>query len=386
MIEYLREQYLVTVCAYSCSWCLTMAGVEAARATTLGPPGRSLSLVDSAAFTQQRDYQSIEREVPEAAVPAPANPRVCYQKGTCREHLVYFCALSVGSYVGVLARIYLAELAQWNGLPLFPSFYAEVVGTTIMGLAISHKKLLEGGHKALYQAIATGLCGSITTFSSWNFEAASVLLQLDREEPDNAARIIGWATILLLGLGMPFAALCFGKHLSLLSPWSDQRVGDKLPYEAGSLCHTITNITIVGVWVCSTTLIVVLPYQFNQFELLFSFVLASAGTYTRWHLAPLNSLITNFKLGTMVANVLGSWILGGTAVVWRRFEGTFNDMIWAVLSGIATGFCGCLTTVSTFAVELTVLTIRGSYFYSLCSIILAQVGLIVIQGAYEWTK
>ena len=363
-----------------------MAGVKTARVANLGAPGGSLRLADSAAFTQQRDYQSIEREVPEAVLPPPAKTKACYQRGTCGEHVVYFCALSVASYAGVLARIYLAELARWNGLPLFPSFYAEVVGTAIMGVTISHKKLLERGHKALYQAIATGLCGSITTFSSWNSEAASALLQLDRRVPDHAARIIGWATILLLGFGMPFAALCFGKHLSLLSPWSNGRAGDEQPHEAGIFCHTIADTAIVGVWVCSTILIILLPFHFNQFHLLFSFVLASAGAYTRWHLAPLNSLISNFKLGTMVANVLGSWILGATAVMLKHFEGDISDLSEAALTGVATGFCGCLTTVSTFAVELTLLTTRGSYFYGLSSIILAQVGLIVIQGGYEWTK
>ena len=361
-----------------------MAGVEAARAANLEPPGGSSSLVNYA-FIQRRNYQSIEREVPEAAVPSSTELQACCQKGTCR-HMVYFCALSVAAYAGVLIRIYLAKLAQWNSLPLFPSFYAEVVGTTIMGLTISHKKLLEGGHKALYQAIATGLCGSITTFSSWNSEATSVLLQLNREVPDNAARIIGWATILLMGLGMPFAALCFGKHLSLLSRWSDQRTGDIPPHEVGSLCHTFASTAFVGIWMCSTILVIVLPYQFDRFDLLFSFLLASAGAYTRLQLARLNSLTTNFKLGTMVSNVLGSWILGGIAVMKKHFADDISSMSQAALTGVATGFCGCLTTVSTFTVELTVLSIKGSYFYGLCSIALAQIGLIVIQGTYEWTK
>ena len=120
-----------------------MAGVEAARAANLEPPGGSSSLVNYA-FIQRRNYQSIEREVPEAAVPSSTKLQACCQKGTYK-HLVYFCALSVAAYAGVLIRIYLAKLAQWDSLPLFPSFYAEVVGTTIMGLTISHKKLLEGG-------------------------------------------------------------------------------------------------------------------------------------------------------------------------------------------------------------------------------------------------
>ncbi len=46
-------------------------------------------------------------------------------------------------------------------------------------MVISPKKLLEVKSKVIYQGIATGLCGSITTFSSGNLEALNVLVQVD---------------------------------------------------------------------------------------------------------------------------------------------------------------------------------------------------------------
>ena len=59
------------------------------------------------------------------------------------------------------------------------------------GFIISHKRVLEKNHGAVYQAIATGLYGSITTFSSWNSEATSVLIQANEYPPDNAQRVVG---------------------------------------------------------------------------------------------------------------------------------------------------------------------------------------------------
>ena len=94
-------------------------------------------LIISASCERPRDYQSIEREPPQRAAPLEetAVVPICkryFQKGTCWEHVIYLFALSVASYAGVIARIYLARLSQWDGVTLFPSLYAEMVGTVIM--------------------------------------------------------------------------------------------------------------------------------------------------------------------------------------------------------------------------------------------------------------
>ena len=316
----------------------------------------------------------------------------CYrQRASFTEHVIYFCALAVASYAGVVIRIYLAKLAQWNGVPLFPSLSAEVVGTAIMGFIGAHKGLLADNHKPVYQAIATGLCGSITTFSSWNSEAVEILLQVDHEEhPDNATRIIGWASTLILGVGMSIAALLFGRHLAHLSPRSDVRTtGENVReiHTSSKFFVKLEGALFVIAWSLLTCLIPILCYFLFRFELLFSIIFASIGTYVRWHLAPLNSLFKHFKLGTFLVNVGGSWILGATLVARKHLFSRLGEghVGLLVLSGMATGFCGCLTTVSTFAVELTSLSLVWSYVYAFSSILSAQLGLVVIRGVYQWT-
>lgn len=194
---------------------------------------------------------------------------------------------------------------------------------------------------------------------------------------------------MILGVGMPVGALLFGRHLSHLSPWSDHwQHGGNAGENRSTFLKFLEDISFFLLWILLTCLIVVLPYHFSWFDLMFSIIFASFGTYIHWHLAPLNSMFSKFKLGTFIVNVGGAWILGATFVTKRHFSNQLgaNHLGVQVLYGVATGFCGCLTTVSTFAVEITSVTLAWSYVYAVSSIISAQFGLIIVVGVYEWTR
>lgn len=335
---------------------------------------------DSLAAQELKDYSTIKQASDEPT----QKKQCCYrQKASPYEHIVYFCSLAVASYAGVFTRIYLMELVNWDGVPLFPSLYPQLVGTTIMGLVTSHKLLLTNSF--VYPALATGLCGSITTFSSWNSEAVSSLLQSGQAVPDNGVRVLGWVTTLLLGLGMSTGALTLGCHLATLSPWADVKQQNrklKSP-DPPSKSRLVEGGIFVCAWAVLTVLIIVLPYFLGRRDLVFSGLLATLGTYLRWHLSPLNSTFKSFKLGTFLANVAGAWLLGG--VVFAQGLFTEGALLHDILAGVAAGFCGSLTTVSTFAVELSGLPLRPSYVYAVSSIVLAQLGMVLVRGTLEWT-
>ena len=112
--------------------------------------------------------------------------------------------------------------------------------------------------------------------------------------------------------------------------------------------------------------------------LLFSF----PGTLSRYLLSIfLNPRLKLFPLGTFTANMVGTALLG-TFQVLRSIQhpGPLSVNACDVLQGLADGYCGCLTTVSTFAAEVDALPPRQAWLYALLSWLVGQILLAIILG------
>ena len=115
--------------------------------------------------------------------------------------------------------------------------------------------------------------------------------------------------------------------------------------------------------------------------LLFSF----PGTLTRYVLSIL--LNPRFKLlpvGTLVANEFGTSLLA----MFHALQGLRSPVspgACSILQGLDDGYCGCLTTVSTFVSELRVLGSRKGLLYGMVSIVVGQVLMVLILGSAVWT-
>lgn len=114
--------------------------------------------------------------------------------------------------------------------------------------------------------------------------------------------------------------------------------------------------------------------------LLFAF----PGTLTRYILSVrLNPLMKSMPLGTFVANSLGTALLG-TFHVLQSVPSHVSPNTCVILQGLSDGYCGCLTTVSTFAVEVRVLKGWRGFWYVLLSWTVGQLLLLVILGSSFW--
>jgi CrcB protein len=83
---------------------------------------------------------------------------------------------------------------------------------------------------------------------------------------------------------------------------------------------------------------------------------ASAGALLRWWLgAQLNSLFPAVPPGTLVANLLGSYVIGLAIAFFATYPAIPPE--WRLF--VITGFCGGLTTFSTFSAELVALLQQG---------------------------
>jgi fluoride exporter len=73
---------------------------------------------------------------------------------------------------------------------------------------------------------------------------------------------------------------------------------------------------------------------------------AAAGALLRWQLGVgMNSLLPNLPLGTLAANLIGGYIIGLAVAYFSQAPNIAPE--WRLL--IITGFCGGLTTFSTFS-------------------------------------
>jgi CrcB protein len=83
---------------------------------------------------------------------------------------------------------------------------------------------------------------------------------------------------------------------------------------------------------------------------------ASAGALLRWWLgAYLNSLLPAIPPGTLAANLIGAYVVGLAIALFATYPAISPE--WRLL--IITGFCGGLTTFSTFSAELVTLLQQG---------------------------
>jgi len=83
---------------------------------------------------------------------------------------------------------------------------------------------------------------------------------------------------------------------------------------------------------------------------------AALGAWLRWLLGLLlNALFPSVPPGTIAANLIGAYVIGAAIAWFAQAPGVAPE--WRLL--IITGFCGGLTTFSTFSAEIAVLFQQG---------------------------
>eukprot|EP01084_Bolivina_argentea_P163488 284413_1 len=126
--------------------------------------------------------------------------------------VIALLSISAMSGPGTLIRVVLVEM-MGDIVLLIPSLIPNFVGCFVMGF---HEGFAQSrSHKYVKIGISTGLCGSITTFSSFNFEVNILLIspnpQIGLYFASIAATFIGG--IILYFLGEFLSSIIFTKKL-----------------------------------------------------------------------------------------------------------------------------------------------------------------------------
>ena len=105
---------------------------------------------------------------------------------------------------------------------------------------------------------------------------------------------------------------------------------------------------------------------------------AALGALLRWGLGNrLNALFPSVPPGTLAANLIGGYVIGVAIAFFARYAAAAPE--WRLLW--ITGFCGGLTTFSTFSAELVTLLQQGRAGWALAATALHVVGSVAMTFA-----
>src|SRR3990167_9567421 len=102
---------------------------------------------------------------------------------------------------------------------------------------------------------------------------------------------------------------------------------------------------------------------------------SALGALLRWGLGTkLNSLFPDIPPGTLTANLIGGYIVGVAVAYFAQAPDITPE--WRLL--IITGFCGGLTTFSTFSAEVVTLLQQGRLSWAMSAIAIHVSGSLLL--------
>ncbi|SPQ22624.1 1bbff36b-2d54-4937-a164-057b9573b449 [Thermothielavioides terrestris] len=318
--------------------------------------------------------------------------------------------LTFFSILGTLARLGLQALTNYPGTPIiFPSIWPNFVGCLIMGYLSEDRMLFseaddqsppplppthdsdedaaaaiaaaKKAHAALkktiplYIGLATGFCGSLTSFSAF---IRDTFLALSNDLPASAAdpapRNDGYSVLAILAvplttLSLSLTGLFLGAHLAIaLAPFTPP-----LPRALLGPADRLVALLAWPAWLGAALLAAFPPAGHADWrgKAVFALVFAPLGCLARFYASlRLNGRVAAFPLGTFAVNVVGTGVLA---------------MAWDLAHSGADGFCGCLTTVSTWVAELASLRRRHAYVYGGASVLVGLAVAVAVMGGLRWS-
>lgn len=105
---------------------------------------------------------------------------------------------------------------------------------------------------------------------------------------------------------------------------------------------------------------------------------AASGALLRWQLgARLNSFASSIPPGTLLANLIGGYVVGIAVAYFAQTPNISPE--WRLF--IITGFCGGLTTFSTFSAEVVTLLQAGRLAWAIGSVATHMAGSLAATFA-----
>ncbi len=109
--------------------------------------------------------------------------------------------------------------------------------------------------------------------------------------------------------------------------------------------------------------------------LLAVFIGGGLGSVARWYVSmKMNGMTPVLPVGTLTVNLIGAFIIGLGIAIFSRL--THLDPVWKLL--LTTGFCGGLTTFSTFSLEVVYMLQDGRFAGAMLNMFLNLAGSLAM--------
>lgn len=354
-------------------------------------------------------------------------------------HLIFF------SIIGTLARLGVQWFSFYPGTPIVtPVIWANVGGSFLMGFLTEDRQLFRDEWMArerlhpeknknpfvgpgpgelsaaertkvkktvpLYVGLAVGFCGSFTSFSSFmrdvflalsnnlpapvNHPSTGTVTTSSEVSRNGGYSFLALLAIILATVALSLGALIVGAHTALALDKITPRIPSRFTRR---LLDPLMVFLGFGCWLGALFLAIWPPDRFRSTTetwrgtVLFPILFAPTGCLLRFYASvKLNALVPSFPLGTFAANMFGTAIQGMCYDIQHVGVG-INGSVGGglvgcqVLQGVQDGFCGCLTTVSTWVGEINGLRRRSAYFYACASVVGGFCLMVVIMGSVRWS-
>jgi len=322
--------------------------------------------------------------------------------------LFYYIHIGFFAMLGCLARIGIdkcfGDLAgiENSSQIVNKSFFSNMMGSFVLG-AVSASPLGKTRLAAMAKGITTGFCGSFTTWSKWNQQQSLTLIgESSSTAQMQVTSICAWFVGFHAFIGSYVVGLDFGKD-----------IGDRIGVHVSKNAHKIADYTVsflLFLGFCGFIAGTIADQSTYGTRIWLAVICAPFGACLRHFLSRFNSKVPKLQLplGTMMANCLGATVLACLHIVDTRVtykqcpnypgENGYNQgwnwnhyLCWSgiVTYAVGTGFCACLTTISTFMSEIV--KIRNSkpvfaYLYAFLTVAFCQIVCGIINGVNHNTS
>ena len=278
----------------------------------------------------------------------------------------------------------------------------------------------------LITAITTGFCGSLSSYSSMMLEAflfSTSLNVVNIEKhvklPNRAYGIMEFLSVVLSQMFVSLGTYLFGRAfasdiiVNFIENGTRNNKASSPSFSSSSdlkensveknVRHPVLNkwikfVDLLLAWsaIPLIALFVVLASVYDnssRSDWTLGPIFGIFGTFSRYYISLfLNPISNKFYVGTFICNQFAVLTLGFFTLVQRGYNSSLTGPIISrinacrIVSGLASGYCGSLSTISTFLNEGYNMKLSYALIYYLVTIALSFIFLVVTLGAFSWSR